>query len=762
MKINTPVTQNEKEMQTGSILVSKTDLKGIITYCNQDFIDISGFNSHELIGKNHNLVRHPDMPVEAFKDLWVTVKQGLPWSGIVKNRCKNGDYYWVKANVTPISGNGVATGYMSVRTRPTDAEIDGARRLYRALDAGTASLRPKGLAKLKTKIVNISVTKTIYAAIAGSLGMQMLVDAALSGGFNLKSLLATVAVGVVVTFLMGQLLKGLVTNPLENISKKLERMSEGVFFDWIETGRTDEIGQLENAVKTTQVKLGFDVMDSREITRKALRSQSALDNVDTSVMIADAEQQIIYTNAALVNMFNAIQVAMGQDVANFNVNNLIGSDMDVFSFEPNLSSQALARMVSTVSGDVRVGGCALRYTANPILDKQNQRIGTVIEWQDRTQQVAVEKEIANVVKEAGQGQLSERLSLQGKDEFQTMLAEQLNTLMNVNQQVVADTQRVFGALAAGDLSQTINVEYQGAFGQLKNSANKTVAKLNAVMGEISQTSGNVRQASEMISEGNQSLRNRTKIQASEIETTGASIEEISGIVRQNADNAREAHGLAQTTQKQAEQGGTAAERATKAMSEINIASRKITEITSVIDEIAFQTNLLALNASVEAAHAGDQGRGFAVVANEVRDLAQRSAEAAKQIKGLIEDSLKKVNDGSLLVDASAAALGEIIESVQKVNTVISEISMAGGEQTIGIEQINKAVLSIDQGTQHNVEMVDKTASASNSLNLESEKLAEMVAIFKINGNQATGVTSTIKDDAAERRSKSRPWVRSAA
>ncbi|MCP3998012.1 MAG: methyl-accepting chemotaxis protein, partial [bacterium] len=262
------------------------------------------------------------------------------------------------------------------------------------------------------------------------------------------------------------------------------------------------------------------------------------------------------------------------------------------------------------------------------------------------------------------------------------------------ERVVNDTVRVFGAMAEGDMTETIDAEYQGAFGQLKRDANATTEKLTEVIGGISTASETVHTGADEISQGNANLSQRTEEQASSLEETASSMEEMTSTVKQNADNARQANQLAGGAREQAEIGGEVVGKAITAMDEINDSSKKIADIIGVIDEIAFQTNLLALNAAVEAARAGEQGRGFAVVATEVRNLAQRSATAAKEIKALIQDSATKVEGGSKLVNDSGETLKQIVTSVKKVSDIIAEIAAASNEQATGIEQVNKAIMQM--------------------------------------------------------------------
>jgi len=754
MKVNTPVTNQEREMVEGTILVSKTDLKGTLIYANQNFLDISGFTEKELIGSSHNIVRHPDMPPAAFQSLWDTVKQGLPWEGMVKNRCKNGDYYWVHANVIPITENGQVTEYLSVRSRPSRQQVEEANALYRAVNAGQASLEPSGLQKIKSAIVNAKVTHTLYTAVAAALGMQVMLASWLSHDLNLEHFLIETAFGIGVTFFIGQLLKGLVVKPLHIAANKLTQITEGNYFDWISIGRRDEIGELYNSIKTTQVRLGFEVINQQQITSSALRIQSALDCVTTNVTISNSDNKLIFMNKVCRKLFSELaQNASSASTAE----DLIGTSLADFFPTDDLRQIYSVKLDHDENATFSSWGRTFKLIISPVYDTEGHYEGRVTQWVELTDELTIEQEFDQMVTAANAGDLSQRIEMGGKQGFYQRLAEQLNSLIEISDKVTKDTVRVFSALAQGDLTQTIESSYEGAFGQVKINANATVEKLTSIMSDIRESAENVKQGADEIAAGNLNLSERTEAQAASLEETAASMEEMTGTVRHNSDNSQEADELASATRALAEKGGDAANEAVTAMQEINTSSRKIADIIGVIDEIAFQTNLLALNAAVEAAHAGDQGRGFAVVASEVRVLAQRSAGAAKEIKELIEDSVKKVDDGSHLVEASGQTLMEIIASVKKVSEIISEISSAGIEQTAGIEQANKSILHIDETTQQNTAMVEETAAASEALGEQSQKLSQMVAFFKLDTN--AGFSNEIQSPVqnVERRSTERPW-----
>jgi methyl-accepting chemotaxis protein len=252
-----------------------------------------------------------------------------------------------------------------------------------------------------------------------------------------------------------------------------------------------------------------------------------------------------------------------------------------------------------------------------------------------------------------------------------------------------------------------------------------------VIGRIEESANTVATGAEEIAQGNTDLSQRTEEQASSLEETASSMEEMTSTVRQNADNARTANVLAQEAETKASSGGDIVSKAVASMAEINDSSKKISDIIGVIDEIAFQTNLLALNAAVEAARAGEQGRGFAVVAGEVRNLAQRSAAAAKEIKDLIRDSVTKVEDGTSLVNQSGEMLNEIVEAVRKVNQTIADISVASEEQSSGIEQVNKAVSQMDEMTQQNAALVEEASAAGESMSEQARAMKQLLSFFQL-------------------------------
>ncbi|OGS72851.1 MAG: hypothetical protein A2063_11045 [Gallionellales bacterium GWA2_60_142] len=351
-------------------------------------------------------------------------------------------------------------------------------------------------------------------------------------------------------------------------------------------------------------------------------------------------------------------------------------------------------------------------------------------------------EIKAIVEDAAvRGRFSTKMDLTGKAGYTKELSELLNQLSNVTEAGIADVVRVANALAKGDLTQSISKEYAGSFNDMKVGVNGTVTNLKDLIGQIKDATDTINTASKEIASGNADLSQRTEEQASSLEETASSMEELTSTVKQNAENAKQANQLAIGASDVAGKGGAVVGQVVTTMDSINESSRKIVDIISVIDGIAFQTNILALNAAVEAARAGEQGRGFAVVAGEVRNLAQRSAAAAKEIKTLIGDSVEKVEGGSKLVAQAGLTMEEIVTSIKRVTDIMSEITAASREQSAGIEQVNLAITQMDEVTQQNAALVEEAAAAAESLEEQAQNLSVAVATFKVDesGGMAVAV-----------------------
>ncbi len=761
MRVNKPVTDREVALQDGQTIVSATNLKGVITYVNPDFIEISGFSASELLKKNHNIVRLPDMPPAAFQDLWDTVRDGRPWTGIVKNRCKSGDFYWVEAHVTPTYENGRVQGYLSVRRKPSRDQIEAADALYSSVRRGDATLGHVGwLRSVPLRWAAVSPRTKLLGQLAALLAVIVVLaaDGLMPGASSVEKMLhglaLTIAIGV--SWNLARWYMNGLALPMAEMQTRLNEMAEGNFTGPIDITGSGAMAELRRALKCMQIKLGFDIDVARHDAAAAGRVKQALDNVNASVMVADAEGTIIYINNAAQEMFTAAEPDLSGELPDFKAEKILGSSIDQFHKNPAYQHGIVDVLTSAHEGEINIAGHSFAIIANPVFDDAGRRLGTVVEWDDRTAIVGIERDVAAVVRAAEMGDLAQRIGLDDKEGFFKGLSADMNALLERTEEINNDAGRVIGALAEGRLTETIERDYEGAFGQLKENANAAVARLVDVVRQIQKASDSVSTGAAEIAEGNSDLASRTEKQAASLEETSASMADMTKNVRHNAESSVQASQLVSDLKANAEQGDAVLSDTIDAMARLNESSTKISDIIGIIDQIAFQTNLLALNASVEAARAGEQGRGFAVVAGEVRNLAGRSAEAAKEIKVLIEDSVDCVESGSQLVGKSSSALTSIIDGVNQVSELVDGIAAANTKQSNGVSEVNESVALMDGMTQENAALVEEAAVASGSLGEQAKGLDDLMRFFALpDSNSQTARDS--RGGVSERRSDARPW-----
>ncbi|MBV7544030.1 PAS domain-containing methyl-accepting chemotaxis protein [Acidovorax sp. sic0104] len=522
MRVNLPVSTQEYAFPKGETLVSTTDLKGRILYCNPMFIEVSGYEKEELLGQPHNMIRHPDMPEEAFRDMWETISSGVPWSAAVKNRRKDGSFYWVMANVTPLMQGDQPTGYMSVRTEATREQIGEADRLYRQMQA------------------------------------------------------------------------------------------------------EKQAGTLVHALRAGQ-----------------LVKNTAWGRAADTVRLGPMGKMMLCTLLLVIASFGAAWLGGHQ--------------------------------ITLASGVAWLGVALLALAMASYLHKVTVApLAQMLRWANR--------------------------------------------------------------MAAGDLTQKISASRSDTVGDLQKALAQLNVNLLSIVRDARQESEHMQVSTREIAQGNQDLSSRTEAQASNLQQTAASMEEITGTVKQTAESARQAAVLATQATGVAERSSEAVDGVASTMKQIQAASGRISEITQLIDSIAFQTNILALNAAVEAARAGEQGRGFAVVASEVRSLSHRTQSAAKEIRQLIDDSAHKVSEGHEKTDAAQKTMTESLELVRRVNTLIGEIHSASNEQLSGISQVNAAVAQLDTITQQNAALVEENAASAMQLNGQAQTMTETVQVFRIDAS----------------------------
>ena len=415
----------------------------------------------------------------------------------------------------------------------------------------------------------------------------------------------------------------------------------------------------------------------------------------------------------------------------------------------------------------------IQASYNPIFDADGKPYKVVKYASDVTAQVnqtrqmqAAVAQTQDVIKAANSGDLSRRIDTTGTSGDVLKMSEAINSLLGTVSEMFSDVQEVIQSATEGDMTGRVDADSKtGDLRKMSEAVNTLLASVSEIVTSVKGAAGEVLRGAEEISQGNLNLSQRTEQQSSSFEETASSMEEMTSTVKQNADNAGQANQLATAARDQAEKGGAVVGRAVTAMAKINDASKKISDIIGVIDEIAFQTNLLALNAAVEAARAGEQGRGFAVVATEVRSLAGRSATAAKEIKELIQDSVKKVEDGSTLVTQSGQTLDQIVISVKKVSDIIAEIAAASREQSAGIEQVNQAVMQMDEMTQQNAALVEQATAASQSMAEQARALTRLMQKYNADDSYPAAVPRAAEpaaNPAPERRAGARPWAAKSA
>ncbi len=495
-------------------------------------------------------------------------------------------------------------------------------------------------------------------------------------------------------------------------------VSAGKLDGKIDTSRQDEVGQLLTAMQRMQTQVQSVIAAQSEMAARHDEGQISY-RMDDSAFPGEYGRMVRDTNTLVAAHIAVKMRAVG--IMRRYADGDLSEDMDRLPGEKAFITETLDACKATLS--------------------------------------AINGEIKRLAMAASAGDFSQRGDVDKyRHDFRDMVGG-LNHLMETTDGNLAEVSELLKAIARGDLTARMEGDFHGVFASMRDDANATVAQLTDIVGRIQEASGSINTAAGEIASGNLDLSRRTEQQAANLEETAASMEELTSTVRQNAESARQANQLSIGAASVASQGGEVVGKVVTTMRDIEQSSKKIADIISVIDGIAFQTNILALNAAVEAARAGEQGRGFAVVASEVRTLAQRSANAAKEIKGLIETSVDKVADGSKLVNQAGATMGEIVASVQRVTDIMAEISAASQEQSAGIEQVNQTITQMDETTQQNAALVEEASAAARSMEEQAQALSESVSVFKLHAQAPAAPLATAKPaKAAPAAASTRPAV----
>ena len=598
-----------------------------------------------------------------------------------------------------------------------------------AADKDIDRLRADVVAKVVTKLNE--TLESVVAAVQteqGSIANQA--EAEVSNSLLLSLILGglSLLLGVVAARVIARS----ITGPVDGIRKVMTDLTDGHLNVAVpHTDGRDELGEMARAV---------DAFKDDAVS--AVRSRIALDRVSASIMMVDTDGVVAYANASIQEMFRIAEADMRKALPQFDAKGLVGMAFDAFHVgankETSYHQRVLAHLTAPHADTVKAGRRTFQIVANPVVGRHGERLGSVVEWRDLTDELSIEAEIAGMVGSAVRGDFSQRIALDGKSGFFRLVSEGINRLAGNVSDVAEELASMLESLAQGDLSRRIDKPYEGVFLRLKDDFNNTVDKLSAIVRRINEAAESIGTSSREIADGSLDLSERTEQQASSLEETAASMEELAATVRSNADNAQQVNVYANDARTAAERGGHVAASAVEAMKRIEQSSQKISDIIGVIDEIAFQTNLLALNAAVEAARAGDAGRGFAVVAQEVRNLAQRSAQASKEIKTLILDSGAQVKDGVELVRSAGSTLTDIVAGIARVADLVAEIARATAEQASGLDEVNTAVAQMDEMTQKNAALVEESTAASRSLEEQAGHLRQQMAFFALDRASAAG------------------------
>lgn len=701
------------ELSPDTVILSTSDLQGNILSYNEGFREASGYSDHELVGKPHSLLRHPDMPKEAFQDLWQTLQSKKAWHGLVKNKRKNGDFYWVSANVSPILTNGSVQGYVSVRYPATQAQIATAEQLYASIRSGRSRMP-------WTKISNSAIKLRMIAGLLAISPIILLISGVLTHSIAL-AIAGFFGIGVLAFSFYH--LSSLV-RPSATQLREIEALAQGEFRHPI--SGNDDWGFTLNMIRSRLAELTAKNYDT---LRQSAMLTTAMNSASTNLMVVDASFTILSTNASLNQMFRHYETVLQTALPKFKAADIVGASMDCFHQHPEHQRAMLSQLSSPFVTTLRIAGLIIRLTVVPIMQSE-KKIGYVVEWLDRTMEETIVEDIERVVACMRRGNFNQRVTAPAEGnlaEIKNSVNEALENLSEIIQLMTS----VVGKQALGDFTQQLDSNvFQGQLHDLKNAINYSASRVKKSVIHAVQASTLVTEASSQVSQGAMDLSGRVQQQAAALEQTSATMNQIALAVKTNTANAHRVAELAHHVQHQTNAGVDVMKQTISAMQSISDASHRIADIVTIIDGISFQTNLLALNAAVEAARAGEHGKGFAVVASEVRSLAQRSANAAQDIKSLIDDSVLRIEAGTQLADKSGDMLNGITTAIEEVACMIEGIASASNQQSSGIQQVHRAISEIDRVTQENAALVEETSASADSLKQEAESLRTTMAFFK--------------------------------
>jgi methyl-accepting chemotaxis protein len=812
-------TKQELQVRTDIMdltsIVSFADLKGDIVTVNDKFVEVSKYARAELIGQPHNTTRHPDMPKETFKEVWSTIKRGNTFRGLIKNRAKDGTPYYVDAVIAPFIGErGKPTKYLGVRYDITEQEIErqNAKGVLGAIDDSYGYIE----FDLSGNILNanknfLDLMEYQLDEIEGK-HHRMFVDPAQSVLPDYAQFWANLNAGKAQNNAFKRITKSgaevwiqavyaPVTDEMGRVFKIVKIATD---ITATRTQAADYAGQIE-AIGKSQAVIEFNmdgtIIQANDNFLNTMGYRADEVQGQHHSLFADTE----YKNSSEYRQFweklNRGEYEAGEFKrigkggkeiwiqASYNpIMDLNGKPFKVVKYATDVTEQKLRNV--DFAGQIEAIGksqAVIEFNMDGTIIQANDNfLNTMgyradeIKGQHHSMFADTEYKNSHEYRQfwetlnRGEYQAAEYKRI-GKGGKVVWIQASYNPIMDLNNKpfkvvkyatditgrknAVNEIKRVLLCLSDGDLTTSIEEKFEGEFQDLGDAINSFVSELRDTISQINAAANTINEASTEIAEGNADLSSRTEEQASSLEETASSMEELTGTVRLNSENANQANSLASEASTVAIEGGETIQKVVTTMASINESANKISDIIGVIDGIAFQTNILALNAAVEAARAGEQGRGFAVVASEVRTLAQRSANAAKDIKELISDSVSKIENGNVLVNQSGETMEKVVTSIKRVNDIMSEIAAASAEQATGIDEVGKAITQMDEVTQQNAALVEEAAAAAESLQSQAVQLTERVSSFKMDdsqqGHQQTIASSKALSSPLPRASKSK-------
>lgn len=699
-----------------------SDLKGNILSCNQAFATNTGYLLEELIGQPHSIFRHPDTPKSLYQDLWRSIQSGKSWVGVVKNKRKNGTAFWLSLQVTPIMDEGKVIAYKSVRFQASATEIEQAERLFTEINAGRQVYPETGIRKSS---VQISMAQWgIITAVLTSLLLLTLLDA-----------VSAIGAGVLVLIFAGLFAyMGYALHQAKQLPEPLKQSVNDILNDRVRSAIpvTDD---WTDALERLRLRVAIGLARSYDAGYESNLNAGVMSMITANLLMLNEEFKVVALSASMQVFFQRHQDKLRQVIPDFDANRLIGKPFNLLViFGKYLRFSADKKTTGFLEFDV--AGIVIRLRSKKILDELGNVKSYLFELEDRTEQTVVIKQISSAIDAMKNGDFSSRITAESFDADLMEIKNDINSAMDrlaITLEVIVS---VIVAQSNGNMTNKLTGVYYGKFKELQIVMNESVQLISSVLKQTQDASNIVHNTSDQLMARASHLSAQSKTQTHAMQETSQAMERIAHSVQENTNHATNVAELTQQVRHKTQAGAQVMQETIGAMQEIQTASRRIGEIVSLIDSIAFQTNLLAINAAVEAARSGEHGRGFAVVAGEVRNLALKSAASAKDIKHLIEDSVARIDLGTQLADKSGAMLGDISSAINQVASMIEQIAQASVVQTGQVDQVHRAITGINQVTAEYDASVEAILTAAKELEQEAEHLKLSTTFFQLAENQA--------------------------